>query len=257
MLSDLQNSVITGRISWSRWIIISRWDSGLRFSSVSRFPHRFWPACFGLQLAGLTVNIVVLFSLILAVGMLVDDAIISPSLPSAGWRKASRQRRPMRRGQAHVRSGDCGDRDADCGVLAAAVLAGRGRRVMKYLPITLIATLSASLAVGAVFHADTRRAARQGIGPAARRTRPRGWPLHADRAAGAAPARRHARACGVAACVWCMVGYGKFRPRRRILPAVEPDSRPGHRSRTRQSGARRKGPFPRRGREARPASERG
>src|SRR5207253_2183651 len=30
----------------------------------------------GLQLAGLTVNIVVLFSLILAVGMLVDDAVI-------------------------------------------------------------------------------------------------------------------------------------------------------------------------------------
>ena len=39
-------------------------------------PASFLAGILGLQVAGLTVNIVVLFSLILAVGMLVDDAII-------------------------------------------------------------------------------------------------------------------------------------------------------------------------------------
>ena len=39
-------------------------------------PASFLAGVLGLQMAGLTVNIVVLFSLILAVGMLVDDAII-------------------------------------------------------------------------------------------------------------------------------------------------------------------------------------
>ena len=39
-------------------------------------PFSFLAGIMGLQLSGLTVNIVVLFSLILAVGELVDDAII-------------------------------------------------------------------------------------------------------------------------------------------------------------------------------------
>ncbi len=39
-------------------------------------PASFLMGILALQMAGLTVNIVVLFSLILAVGMLVDDAII-------------------------------------------------------------------------------------------------------------------------------------------------------------------------------------
>jgi multidrug efflux pump len=41
-----------------------------------RHPGAFLAGILGLYLAGLTINIVVLFSLILAVGMLVDDAII-------------------------------------------------------------------------------------------------------------------------------------------------------------------------------------
>ncbi len=164
----------------------------------------------------------VLFSLILAVGMLVDDAIISPSLPSAGWAEG----KPPKEAYALAAKRMSGPVIAATATRIAAFSPllfwpGVVGEFMNFLPITLIATLSASLAGGAVFHADTRRAARQGIGPAARRTRPRGWPLHADRAAGAAPARA-TLALAALLLVVVLVGYGKFRPRRRIFRRSSP-----------------------------------
>ena len=106
----------------------------------------------GLQLAGLTVNIVVLFSLILAVGMLVDDAIIVSEFAE----------RRMSEGMAPREAYSLAAKR-----MAGPVIAATATRVaafspllfwpgivgefMKYLPITLIATLSASLAVALFF----------------------------------------------------------------------------------------------------------
>src|SRR5215467_10464727 len=75
MLADLQNSVATGVLLVS---IIILFALGLRASLFIgiAIPASFLAGVLGLWLAGLTINIVVLFSLILAVGMLVDDAII-------------------------------------------------------------------------------------------------------------------------------------------------------------------------------------
>jgi multidrug efflux pump len=75
LLSDLQNSVLTAVILV--FIVILYALSG-RASLLIGFaiPASFLMGILALSLAGLTVNIVVLFSLILAVGMLVDDAII-------------------------------------------------------------------------------------------------------------------------------------------------------------------------------------
>ena len=75
LLGDLQNSVLTAVILV--FIVILYALSG-RASLLIGFaiPASFLMGILGLSLAGLTVNIVVLFSLILAVGMLVDDAII-------------------------------------------------------------------------------------------------------------------------------------------------------------------------------------
>ncbi|MEN3379966.1 MAG: multidrug efflux pump, partial [Hyphomicrobiales bacterium] len=75
MLADLQNSVITGVLLVTIIILFALGFRASLFIGIA-IPASFLAGVLGLQLAGLTVNIVVLFSLILAVGMLVDDAII-------------------------------------------------------------------------------------------------------------------------------------------------------------------------------------
>jgi multidrug efflux pump len=75
LLDDLQNSVLTAVILV---FIVILYFLGIRSSILIGFaiPTSFLMGILALSVAGLTVNIVVLFSLILAVGMLVDDAII-------------------------------------------------------------------------------------------------------------------------------------------------------------------------------------
>ena len=75
MLGDLQNSVATGVLLVVIVILFALGFRASLFIGIA-IPASFLAGVLGLQLAGLTVNIVVLFSLILAVGMLVDDAII-------------------------------------------------------------------------------------------------------------------------------------------------------------------------------------
>src|SRR5947209_6351831 len=75
MLADLQNSVITGVLLVTIIILFALGFRASLFIGIA-IPASFLTGILGLQMAGLTVNIVVLFSLILAVGMLVDDAII-------------------------------------------------------------------------------------------------------------------------------------------------------------------------------------
>src|SRR5207248_51234 len=75
MLGDLQNSVLTGVLLVAVVILFALGFRASLFIGIA-IPVSFLAGVLGLQLAGLTVNIVVLFSLILAVGMLVDDAII-------------------------------------------------------------------------------------------------------------------------------------------------------------------------------------
>src|SRR5262245_50676173 len=75
MLSDLQNSVVMSVLLVAVIILFALGFRASLFIGIA-IPVSFLAGVLGLQLAGLTVNIVVLFSLILAVGMLVDDAII-------------------------------------------------------------------------------------------------------------------------------------------------------------------------------------
>src|SRR5690606_32280556 len=75
MLSDLQNAVATGVLLVTVIILFALGFRASLFIGIA-IPASFLAGVLGLQLGGLTVNIVVLFSLILAVGMLVDDAII-------------------------------------------------------------------------------------------------------------------------------------------------------------------------------------
>ncbi|MCU9849573.1 efflux RND transporter permease subunit [Defluviimonas sp. WL0024] len=151
MLADLQNSVLTAVILV--FIVILYALSGRASLLIGlAIPASFLIGILGLQLAGLTVNIVVLFSLILAVGMLVDDAIIVTEYAE----------RRMAEGMDRREAFSLASRK-----MAGPVIAATATRVaafspllfwpgivgefMKYMPITLIATLSASLVYALLF----------------------------------------------------------------------------------------------------------
>src|SRR5262249_19088910 len=177
----------------------------------------------GLQLAGLTINIVVLFSLILAVGMLVDDAIIVSEFAE----------RRMAEGMAPKQAYALAAKRMSGPVIAATATRaaacspllfwpGIGGQFMKYLPITLIATLSASLAV-ALFFTPTLGSL---LGKAA--------PVpHDDGAKANGPymrtvrlALRHPGTTIILAALLLFAvqsAYGKFGRGVEFFPAVEPD----------------------------------
>jgi len=151
MLADLQNSVATGVLLVAVVILFALGFRASLFIGIA-IPASFLAGVLGLQLAGLTVNIVVLFSLILAVGMLVDDAIIVSEFAE----------RRMSEGMAPKEAYSLAAKRMSGPVIAATATRiaafspllfwpGIVGEFMKYLPITLIATLSASLAVALFF----------------------------------------------------------------------------------------------------------
>lgn len=151
LLSDLQNSVLTAVILV---FIIILYSLSVRSSILIglAIPASFLMGILGLQMAGLTVNLVVLFSLILAVGMLVDDAIIVTEYAER------RIGEGMEKRQAFAEASH---------KMAGPVIASTMTRIaafspllfwpgivgefMKYMPITLIATLSASMLYALIF----------------------------------------------------------------------------------------------------------
>ena len=151
LLSDLQNSVLTAVILV---FIIILYSLSVRSSILIglAIPASFLMGILGLQMAGLTVNLVVLFSLILAVGMLVDDAIIVTEY--AERRIGEGMDKTLAFSEASHR-------------MAGPVIASTMTRIaafspllfwpgivgefMKYMPITLIATLSASMLYALIF----------------------------------------------------------------------------------------------------------
>ncbi|MGH6924080.1 MAG: efflux RND transporter permease subunit [Propylenella sp.] len=151
MLHELQNSVITAVLLVVVIMLVVLGGRASLFIGIA-IPASFLAGILALQLAGLTVNIVVLFSLILAVGMLVDDAIIVSEFA---------ERRMAEGMEARAAYSLAAKR------MAGPVISATSTRVaafspllfwpgivgefMKYLPLTLIATLSASLAVALIF----------------------------------------------------------------------------------------------------------
>ena len=194
MLADLQNSVATGVLLVAVIILFALGYRASLFIGIA-IPASFLAGVLGLQLAGLTVNIVVLFSLILAVGMLVDDAIIVSEFAERRMAEGM----PPKEAYALAAKRMAGPVIAATATRVAAFSPllfwpGVVGQFMKYLPITLIATLSASLVGGAVLHAHAWRAARQGRAGPARRSRVRSRALYAHREARAAPPGHDARA---------------------------------------------------------------
>ncbi len=222
MLHDLENSVATGVLLVTIIILFALGFRASLFIGIA-IPASFLAGVLGLQLAGLTVNIVVLFSLILAVGMLVDDAIIVSEFAE----------RRMAEGMAPKEAYSLAAKRMSGPVIAATATRvaafspllfwpGIVGEFMKYLPITLIATLSASLAV-ALFFTPTLGAL---LGKAS--TVP-----HDDRASDRGPYMRTVKwalrhpgstlALAAFLLIAVPVAYGKFGRGVEFFPNVEPN----------------------------------
>lgn len=222
MLADLQNSVATGVLLVVVIILFALGFRASLFIGIA-IPASFLAGVLGLQLAGLTVNIVVLFSLILAVGMLVDDAIIVSEFAE----------RRMAEGMPPKEAYSLAAKRMSGPVIAATATRvaafspllfwpGIVGEFMKYLPITLIATLSASLAV-ALFFTPTLGALLGKAAPVAHddRAKADGAYMRTVRLA----LRRPGLTLTLAAVllVGVQVAYGKFGNGVEFFPSVEPD----------------------------------
>ena len=151
MLNDLENNVIAAIVLV---MIVVVEALGLRTAGLVgiSIPGSFLTGILVLSFAGLTINIVVLFSLIMAVGMLVDGTIVVTE--SADRRMAEGY--PRREAYAMAAKRMAWPIIAATATTLAAFMPllfwpGIVGEFMKYLPITLIATLSASLFMALAF----------------------------------------------------------------------------------------------------------
>lgn len=151
MLNDLQNSVLTAVILV---FIVILFFLGFRSSLLIglAIPTSFLMGILFLSIAGYTVNIVVLFSLILAVGMLVDDAIIVTEYAerrmAEGIEAGPAFSEAARRMFGPVVVSTLTRIAAFSPLLFWPGIVGE---FMRYMPITLIATLSASTIYALLF----------------------------------------------------------------------------------------------------------
>ena len=151
MLKDLENNV-TSAILLVMIIVVAALGLRSGFLVGVAIPGSFLAGVLVLSTLGLTVNIVVLFSLILAVGMLVDGAIVVTEYADRKIREGELPRHAYvlaaRRMSWPIIASTATTLAAFAPLLFWPGIVGE---FMKYLPITLLATLSASLLMALVF----------------------------------------------------------------------------------------------------------
>ena len=222
MLADLQNSVATGVLLVAVIILFALGFRASLFIGIA-IPASFLAGVLGLQLAGLTVNIVVLFSLILAVGMLVDDAIIVSEYAERRMSEGMPPKEAYRKAAVRM-SGPVIAATATRIAAFSPLLFWPGvvGQFMKYMPITLIATLSASLAV-ALFFTPTLGAllGRASPVPHDERASEHGFYMRTVKFALQRPSLILSLVLGLLVAV--IGAYGKFGHGIEFFPKVEPD----------------------------------
>ena len=151
MLKDLQNNVISAVVLVMVVIIAFL---GLRTAGLVgiAIPGSFLVGILSLSAMGMTLNIVVLFSLILAVGMLVDGAIVVTEY--ADRKMIEGEPRQIAYGLAAKRMAwpiIASTLTTLAAFLPLLFWPGVVGEFMKFLPITLVVTLAASLLMALIF----------------------------------------------------------------------------------------------------------
>ena len=151
MLTELQNNVLAAVLLV---FIVIIGILGIRSALLVgvAIPGSFLMGILIIGSFGITINMMVLFALIMAVGMLVDGAIVVTEM--ADRRMAEGETRHDAYSRAAIRMA-WPIIASTCTTLAAfvplALWPGTSGEFMKYLPITLIAVLSASLIMALLF----------------------------------------------------------------------------------------------------------
>jgi multidrug efflux pump len=151
MLTDLQNNVLSAILLVMVVIVAAL---GLRTAGLvgMAIPGSFLAGILVLTLLDMTMNIVVLFSLILAVGMLVDGAVVVTEYADRkmieGYHRRKAYALAAKRMAWPITASTATTLAAFLPLLFWPGIVGE---FMKFLPITLIATLSASLLMALIF----------------------------------------------------------------------------------------------------------
>ena len=150
-LTDLQNNVFSA-VLLVVIVVIAALGGRTAMLVGLAIPGAFLTGILVIALAGMTVNIVVLFGLIMAVGMLVDGAIVVTEFADRQMNEGVPRKQAY--GQAAQRMAWPIIASTATTLAAFAPLMfwpGMMGEFMKYLPFTLIAVLSASLIMALVF----------------------------------------------------------------------------------------------------------
>lgn len=151
MLTDLEANVIAAVILVMIVIVLALGMRSAILVGLS-IPGAFLAGVIVLWMMGYTMNIVVLFALILVVGMLVDGAIVTTELADRKLQEGS----PPKEAYAYAAKRMLWPLIAStattlCVFFPLLFWAGLVGQFMKFLPITVIITLSASLFMALVF----------------------------------------------------------------------------------------------------------
>ncbi|MCG7497636.1 efflux RND transporter permease subunit [Vibrio sp. Of7-15] len=151
MLNDLQNNILSAIILVVIVIIAILGARTALLVGIS-IPGSFLTGLLMLAMSGLTINIVVLFALIMAVGMLVDGAIVVTEYADRRMQEGAPRKEAYREAALRmawpITASTATTLAAFAPLLFWPDVTGE---FMKYLPLTLIATLSASLLMALLF----------------------------------------------------------------------------------------------------------
>ncbi len=151
MLTDLQNNVVSGIVLV---MIVIMAALGFRSSLLVglAIPGSFLAGIFVINMLGFTMNVVVLFSLILVVGMLVDGAIIVTELADRNIDDGMTKEQAYRAAAQRMAWPVTASTFTTIAVFTPLLFwPGVIGQFMKYMPITVITCLIASLAMALVF----------------------------------------------------------------------------------------------------------
>ncbi|KAF0675251.1 efflux RND transporter permease subunit [Profundibacterium mesophilum] len=151
MLSDLEANVIAAVILV---MIVIVWALGLRsaFLVGLAIPGAFLAGVAALYFMGFTMNIIVLFALILVVGMLVDGAIVTTELADRQLQEGASPRQAYSFAAKRMAWPIISSTATTLSVFFPLLFwQGTTGEFMKFLPITVILTLSASLFMALIF----------------------------------------------------------------------------------------------------------
>ena len=151
MLSDLQNNVLASILLVMVIILAVLGTRSATLVAIS-IPGSFLMAIAALYMLGFTMNIVVLFALILSVGMLVDGAIVVVEMADSLMSKGYSRREAFKKASRTVAWPIVASTATTLAVFFPLLFwPGMVGEFMKFMPITLIFTLTASLIMAVIF----------------------------------------------------------------------------------------------------------